>query len=123
VSQLFAELQAQGYQGSRRQVRSWREATGDHEAEKTKTISPAPSPRQATWWLLQAAEKLAAEEMVYVQTLVQRQPELAQAQTLAQEFQRLIQQRAESDFDAWCQLGAEKWRPRMSELCRQPADR
>lgn len=120
VSQLFTELQEQGYCGScdtlRRQVRGWREATDAHEAEKTKAIFPVPSPRQATWWLLQATEKLTAEEAAYVQMLVQIQPEFAQTQTLAQEFQRLVQQRAEKDFDAWRQQVRESGVPEFASF-------
>lgn len=94
VSQLFVELQALGYRGScdtlRRQVRAWRETTGGPMGEKTKATSfRVPSPRQATWWLLQPSEKLAVEEVAFVQKLVQSQPELTQTQSLAKEFQRL----------------------------------
>lgn len=119
VSQLFAELQALGYGGSsdtlRRQVRGWRPTREEPESAKTKAVAlRVPSPRQATRWLLQPAEKLAEEEVAYVQKLVQSQPELAQAQSLAQEFQRLVQQRAEKDFDAWCQRVKEHGVPELA---------
>lgn len=66
VSQLFTELQAQGYRGSRdtlrRQVRGWRDTPADNPDALTAVSFPVPSPRQATWWLLKPPEKLEADE-------------------------------------------------------------
>ena len=120
VNQLFTELQAQGYRGSRdtlrRQVRGWRDTPADNAEALTAVSFPVPSPRQATWWLIKPPEKLAADEASYVQKLLQNRPELAQTQTLAQEFQRLVQQRAESDFEAWCQRVQESGVPELASF-------
>src|SRR5262249_23747207 len=59
------------------------------------------SARLATWLLLRDAEKLEAEERTFVEHLVEMSPEIAEAQILAREFNRILKQRDREALPSW----------------------
>jgi transposase len=125
ASQLWRELQAQGYGGGRRQVARWVQ----HQRSEPAATAPkkygfhqpaaAPSPggastggaalaapRQLVWLLLREPSHLSDEEMTVLARL-QQHPHLRRAQELAQEFQTMVRQRKPEAFDGWLQACAD----------------
>ena len=114
-AQLYREIRSKGYRGSDSSVRHfvarWRAALPDGlKRARTGPNSPAPengakkivaSARMATWLLLRDAEKLEAEERAFVEHLVEMSPEIAEAQILAREFNRILKQRDREAFPSW----------------------
>lgn len=114
-AQLHREIRSNGYRGSDSSVRHfvarWRAVLPDGlKRARTRPNSPAPengakkivaSARLATWLLLRDAEKLEAEERTFVEHLVEMSPEIAEAQILAREFNRILKQRDREAFPSW----------------------
>jgi transposase len=114
-AQLHREIRSEGYRGSDSSVRHfvarWRAALPDGlKRARTGPGSPAPenaakkivaSARLATWLLLRDAEKLEAEERAFVEHLVEMSPEIAEAQILAREFNRILKQRDREALPSW----------------------
>jgi transposase len=121
ASQLWREIQPQGYPGTRKQVMAWvyerREQPGrttprkylqpstrsgaqliSHDA--TADRAPWPAARRLVWLLLKRTDQLTPEEVRRRDDLL-TQPVLRQAQQLAQEFQRIVRQRRARSLEAW----------------------
>src|SRR5262245_33517442 len=106
-AQLHREIRSKGYRGSESSIRHfvarWRADWPDRlKRARIGPNSPAPengakkivaSARRVTWLLLRDGEKLEAEERAFVEHLVEMSPEIAEAQILAQEFNRILKQR------------------------------
>lgn len=75
--------------------------------KRAKSIRPPPlrlpSPRQAAWMLLQP-EKLKDEQRSKMEKLCQLFPQIEKAQELAQEFIRVVCERASNQFNEGCAL-------------------
>ena len=104
--QLYREIKALGYNGHvkvlQAYLQSWRKLLPeDIRHLQTVPPEPPPAPRTVSWWLLLAEEKLKEPERAFVAEITSRQPILKTAQSLAQEFRRLLQARDESQFDRW----------------------
>jgi transposase len=115
AAQLWRELRAQGFTGSRsalgRWVRRWRTGRGrSGPPARDSPTSPAPptvqarSPRQASWLLVLAPSDLDPEDQAYLEQLVQLSHEVATAYPLAQQFGRLVRERDQAALEPW--LGA-----------------
>src|SRR5882672_9067486 len=114
-AQLHREIRMQGYRGSESSVRHfvarWRaelpeglrrvrnvEASSTPNAVAKKVVASA---RRAAWLLVREPEKLEAEEKAFVETLVELSPEIAEAQIVAKEFNRILKQRDHGAFSSW----------------------
>ena len=114
-AQLHREIRSQGYRGSESSIRHfvarWRASLPDGlKRARRGPNSPPPktggkkivaSARRTTWLLLRDVEKLEAEERAFVEHLVEISPEIAEAQILAREFNRIIKQRDREAFPSW----------------------
>jgi transposase len=129
-AQLHREIRSNGYRGSESSVRHfvarWRAALPDGlKRARTGPNSPAPetrskkivaSARLATWLLLREADKLEAEERAFVEHLVETSPEIAEAQLLAREFNRILKQRDQEAFPSWMERASQSRIPEMKSL-------
>ena len=72
--------------------------------QRAQSIRPPPirlpSPRQATWMLLQP-EKLNDEQRSMMERLCQLFPQVERAKELAQEFARVVRERSSGKFNEW----------------------
>jgi len=115
AAQLWRELRAQGFTGSRpavgRWVRRWRTGRGrSGPPARDSPTSPAPptirarSPRQASWLMVLTPSDLDPEDQAYLEQLVQLSHEVATAYPLAQQFGQLVRERDQAALEPW--LGA-----------------
>ncbi len=121
--QLWREIQAQGFPGAasllRKFVARWRSAPGRRGPASRSPrggsgagpIPPAPfsvpSPRQARWLLLRDLDKLRLEERMDREILLDGDPEIAAARTLAVDFGRLVRERDGSALAPWMKRASE----------------
>jgi len=112
-TQLWQEIQAQGYQGSRssiyRALKGFRAALGPWTASP-KVARPkrrALSPRQGMWLLAQSREELNEEERAVRDVLEGAHAEIAAATSLAQRFQALLRERDEAALEGWLEDASE----------------
>jgi transposase len=117
-SQLWREVQAQGYPGGRDLVASWvryyrtdpspstpHRYLTDSATEYPKPpprLAVLPAPRQLVWYLLRATDDLTPEEKV-VFSRIRRHPQVDRAYHLSRQFQRMIRDHCADDFSAWLQ--------------------
>jgi transposase len=114
-AQLHREIRAQGYRGSESSIRhfvvQWRAELPEELRRARKGPGSSPpsasakkivvSARRAAWLLVREAEKLKAEERTFVERLVELSPEIAEAQSMAKEFNRIIKLRDHGSFAGW----------------------
>jgi len=106
ATELWREIQQQGYGGSvvrvRRLIHTWRNGDGRGHwksvavagSKPSVKVSP-PSPRRAMWLLVKEPESLDAEERAMRDKL------LALCAELACQFQTIVRGRKEAELDAW----------------------
>jgi transposase len=119
ASQLWRELQTQGYAGIRKQVARWvqthrtvpaaaapkKYGFRTHRMATTSSTAAAATPalaapRQLVWLLLHSPSQLNAEDAALLVRL-QQHPDVCQAQELAQVFQAMVRQQRPEAFDGW----------------------
>ncbi len=121
ASQLWREIQQQGYPGTRKQVAQWAYERRERPARSTplkhlvaqpetggqlRTISQVanqvalPAARRLVWLFLKHSDQLEPDELQLRDQLLAH-PVLQQAKKLAQDFQRHLQLRQPSAFDIW----------------------
>jgi transposase len=109
ATQLYAELQARGFNGSyhavRRQLAAWRSALPAEREELLPRVVPAvmkrPSARRVTWLLLLDEADLEPQEQQFRERLQERCPELQRASDQARAFRKLVREHQESGWDEW----------------------
>jgi len=74
------------------------------------------SARRAAWLLVREAEKLEAEEKVFVENLIELSPEIAEAQSVAKEFNRILKQRDHRAFAGWMARVTKSGIPEMKKF-------
>jgi transposase len=105
AKELWQELKARGYTGSYSSV--WRALAPLIRAEAAPPSAPrqpvveVPSPRQVSWLLLLAPDKLKPEEEAYRIALQALSPMTEVAQGLAQRFAQMLRDRQAQALDAW----------------------
>jgi transposase len=122
ASQLWREIQALGYPGSRRQVSQWMQLHRRQPAPTTpkkylkgqrasspSTITPVqevnngkrlPSVKKLAWLLIHDRETLDEKEMMALRRICQ-EPAIERVYSLAQEFVEMIRQRVAEMLDPW----------------------
>ena len=114
--QLFREMHARGYTGSRQLVARWAAQHRKHHcdapsASSELTSGPAStrsqpftrrlSPSQAAWLLVQPPADLTAAEQAALDQIQKTMAEVAAAYTLAQEFVRMVRERTAEALTGW----------------------
>lgn len=112
ASQLYRELQVQGYAGHYRQVARWMSyqrrnqqghapgSAGPTNASATTGRALVASPSQLAWLLVRRPAQLLVTETALLQHALQHSV-IAEAYQLAQRFQRLVRQRTVAELDRW----------------------
>jgi hypothetical protein len=72
--------------------------------------------RRAAWLLVREGEKLEGEEKTFVETLVKLSPEIAETQSLAKEFNRILKQRDHDAFPNWMERATQIGIPKMKKF-------
>lgn len=120
--QLWRELKAMGYPGSRRQVSQWMQLQRSRPAPTTpkkylkrrRGTSPTPktpaqetgkkerlpSVKQLAWLLIRDRETLTEKDMMALRRICQ-EPTIERVYSLAQEFVEMIRQRTAAMLDPW----------------------
>jgi transposase len=113
ASQLFREVQAQGYPGSNRRVAAYtsrlRQAQGlaPRRQGRRQTLpvvaepTPPLTPRRATWVVLRRPEQRTADEVEQLAQVRTQSAAIAEAIALAEDFTTLVRQRQPDQLDAW----------------------
>jgi transposase len=109
AKQLWRELREQGFPGEPiavwRYTRRWREepagARGAAQRLRDPSVPAHPAPRTVVWWLLGAREVLTEEQAAFLERLKAGCPQIGLAQSLAQEFFRMVRQRAAGELAGW----------------------
>jgi transposase len=115
ASQLWREIQADGYRGTYQQIARWvhlrrvipAASMPKEAAFRSGTISASaqgtaklPSARQLTWLLLRpSSEHTAAESVMYSQIV--QDTTVRHAQALAQQFQKMVRERTPEALGMW----------------------
>jgi len=113
-SQLYREIRAQGYSGSRSLLGHWvaRKRKDEPNAAgstmpvviKAKTpVHRAWSARRAVWLLLKEPEELTSEHKDALDRMLKANPMIVRALNLGQSFGRIVRQRYSKALDAWLQ--------------------
>lgn len=123
---LWRAIHAQGYPAGvaqvRRLVMGWRTpppapgVPGRPLPAKEEAVSY--SARHTRWLLTCAETELSARERVYLTTLKQICPQIAEAQHLLTTFHALVTERASAQLDGWLQRCAEWKRSGIAEFVR-----
>jgi transposase len=74
------------------------------------------SARRAAWLLVREAEKLESEEKTFAERLVELSPEIAEAQSVAKEFNRILKQRDHGAFTNWMERVTQSGIPEMKKF-------
>lgn len=104
---LFEEIKQQGYKGCyaslTRYLSAWRgELPPEKQRQQVLSVFQTPTPRQVKWSLLcEEKQHLSADEQKFNETLLASEAEIAEAKCLVKEFQRLLKQGSESEYEAW----------------------
>jgi transposase len=106
-TQLWQEIQAQGYAGSRSSI--YRALKGFRADRGPWTASPkvsrpkrrALSPRQGMWLLARPKEELDEHERVARSVLESAHEDISAASSLAQRFQEMLRQRDVAALEGW----------------------
>jgi len=119
ASQLFREVQAQGYPGSYRRVAAYtsrlRQAQGlaPRRQGRRQTLpvvaeppTPPLTPRRATWVVLRRPEHRTADEAQQLAQVQEQSTAVAEAIDLAEAFTTLVRQRQPDQLDAWLKRAA-----------------
>ena len=119
ATQLFRELQAQGYTGSYRRVAAYtsrlRQAQGlaPRRQGRRQTLpvvaeptTPTLTPRRATWVVLRRPEQRTAAEAQQLAQVRAQSAAVAEAIALAEDLTTLIRQRDPAQLDPWLKRAA-----------------
>jgi transposase len=121
ASQLWREIQAQGFTGTRKQVARWVQQRRTHPAptgSKRQLLGVPPTtsgevytattmetatlaaPRELVWLLLREQADLDSEEQATL-TRIQQHPTIVLVYELSKQFQRMLRHRMPDQLDGW----------------------
>lgn len=110
-SQLYREIQAKGYTGSRSTLGRWvaqqrRQAPSNASPTAAAAPRPAPSPRpwsarRAAWVLVKDPVKLEGEEEAALERILAASDDVRRAYIFGQAFAQMIRQRIDRALEPW----------------------
>lgn len=101
AAQLFAELKARGYRGSRRTVRRYLEPLRGH-VDRPAPPPPPPTVGQATRWITSHPDHLTEDETTELNHLLARSTPLARLSEHVKTFARMLKDRTgATDLKPW----------------------
>jgi transposase len=105
ATRLFRELRAQGYAGGltilKDYLRELKQTLSTEKAANARKPITLPAPKTLAWWLLCDPERLKAEQLALLSTLLTHLPNLKQAAQLAQEGWQVFRERKQADLKGW----------------------
>lgn len=102
-AELWRRLRALGFTGSTRVVSEWATRRRRSERMTTAQVRKPPSARIIARMMTLKRDHLTKAETLIVAAMEQGAPALAEAQTLVDRFQSIVQRKAEADLDPWLQ--------------------
>jgi transposase len=105
-SQLWREIKAQGFTGSRTIVGKWVRQNYNTNGESAEKLSARkvevtlPSSRELAWLIARHADELEAEEKQLLEVLM-RDDELAQLRQAAHEFMHMVRNGLDEEWASW----------------------
>ena len=105
ISQLWRELQAQGYAGKRAMVKRYvhglRRLTQAECERLRQNPFRKPSPGQLSYWLLREARQLEPKQQQFIKAFFELCPEARTLQHYATRFCHLLKTRGAASFPVW----------------------
>jgi transposase len=108
ASQLYREIQQQGYDGSRGLVARWcRVLRPSTVGQAPRSSSSPPSitrpitPKHASWLMVKPAEELSEAEQQHLQRLLDASEQISIAYQLAIRFSSTLRERRSLDLESW----------------------
>jgi transposase len=104
ATQLFREIQQQGYAGKTTMVRNFVQHLRQISQDKPINLDPShrvPSLRELTWFILKRPEKRTDEDEKTLTLLSTEHPKLTTTIKLSRELAAIIREQDVSDFDVW----------------------
>lgn len=98
-ARLFAELQAQGYRGSRRTLRRY--LTALRRGYPPRKGPQLLAPRRVVWLILRRPDRLAEEDHLLLEHGCRRSPEVARLRDLAQGCAGILRERRGNALERW----------------------
>jgi transposase len=135
ASQLWRELQAQGYRGVRKQVARWvQQQRTEHAPTAPKKYGRRPpainaemaggsrgpelaAPTQLTWLLLREDTQLKEGEAATLARLEQH-ADIVQARSLAHQFQHMVRRHNDEGWEEWLQACAQSGIPELLSFAK-----
>lgn len=121
AKQLYQELLKQGYVGSydtlMRFLKTWRAdlPEGDRLRIQLKTFR-TPTAREVKWWLLGNKPPKNEENLKFLELLKQRQTEIIQTVKQIREFQQILKNGSENEYENWKKKIKEEGSPEMENF-------
>jgi transposase len=110
-SQLYREIEAQGYSGSQSLLGRWvaqkRRKKTDPKTASMPVVKTKPrtqrawSARRAVWLLLKDPEELTAKQSEALDRMLRASPIIIRAYNLAQSFGRIVRQQCSKALEVW----------------------
>ncbi|MFF4618232.1 ISL3 family transposase [Nonomuraea jabiensis] len=98
--QLYSEIKAQGFTGSRRAVQGWLQPLRGYQ-EVQQEPCPPPKPRRVTGWLMTHPDRLDTEDKAGLEQILARCPELINTAELVHSFAAMMTNRDGHLLDDW----------------------
>jgi len=129
-TQLYREIQQQGYQGSRSRLAIWvaqrRRATptSADTAVGVSDVAPQPakarpwSARYAVWLLVKAPETLSADQQAALAHMLEASPVVRRAYNFGQALIRIVRERISKALDPWLEAVQNYQIPELRRLAR-----
>ena len=104
--ELYREITKRGYVGSYhtlvRFLRVWRSDLPKEDRLRIRLQTfRIPTAREIKWWLLGTKPNINEEKSRFLQLLHQRQPEIGEAVRVIKEFQKILKEGSENDYENW----------------------
>jgi len=114
ASLLWKELQKQGYSGQLSRVKEYLQPWRSPEPNPTRRNRKLPGLRLVAFWLAKPTAERKEAEQKWVQVITRDQPEISNAEHLAQAFRDMVKNRKVGDLDAWLKSAEASGTPELN---------